>query len=262
MNQSVVTSNVEGRIARITLNRPDKRNALSGNVVDALQAAFDAVGSDPQVRVIILTGEGKAFSAGADLQAIKDLQVATEAENLADSSRLAKLFETIYRCPKPVIARVNGHAIAGGCGLASVCDFSIVTKHAKLGFTEVRIGFVPAIVMVFVLRKLGELAARELFLRGHLIDAQKAQQMGLISQVVAEDELDEAVEALALELSKQTSGSAVAITKQMLAEVPGKTLEEALDYAARKNAEARATEDCQAGIAAFLGKRPMPWLND
>ena len=261
MNQSLVTSNVDGRIARITLNRPEKRNALSGNVVDALQAAFDAVGSDPQVRVIILTGEGKAFSAGADLQAIKDLQAATEAENLADSSRLAKLFETIYRCPKPVIARVNGHAIAGGCGLASVCDFSIVAEHSKLGFTEVRIGFVPAIVMVFVLRKLGETAARDLFLRGHLIDAQKAQQVGLVSQVVAKEELDEAVDALALELSNQTSGSAVAITKQMLAEVPGKSLEEALVYAARKNAEARATEDCQAGIAAFLEKRPMPWLD-
>lgn len=258
-NETLIRCEKDGPVARITLNRPEKRNALSGEVVAALQAAFDEIIQDDQVRVIVLTGEGKAFSAGADLQAIKDLQVATKAENLADSNRLAKLFETIYRCPMPVIARINGHAIAGGCGLASVCDFSIVADTAKLGFTEVRIGFVPAIVMVFVLRKLGETAARNLFLRGHLIDAHEAQRIGLVNRAVAGTDLDEQVDALAYELCRETSGSAVAITKDMLAEVPSMPLADALVYAASKNAEARATEDCKAGIAAFLDKKPMPW---
>ena len=249
----------EGPVLTLTLNRPDKRNALSAELVGALKEALDEAAGDEGVRVIVLTGAGKVFSAGADLAALEALQTASPMENLADSRHLASLFETIYRHPKPVIAHVNGHAIAGGCGLAAVCDLALVADRAKLGFTEVRIGFVPAIVSVFVLRKLGEAAARDLMLRGHLISAQEAVAAGLVTRVVPADELAAAVEALATEMATETSGTAVQLTKQLLADVPGMGFREALDYAVQLNAVARGTDDCKAGIAAFLGKSDPPW---
>lgn len=250
---------VHDRVAAITLNRPDKRNALNSALVAALGEALDAAAADEAVRVIVLTGAGHVFSAGADLAALETLQSASAMDNLADSEHLAALFEQIYLHPKPVIAKVNGHAIAGGCGLAAVCDVAIAATRAKLGFTEVRIGFVPAIVMVFVLRKLGEAAARDLLLRGALVTAEEAAAMGLITRAVPPESLDEAVDALARELATQTSASAVALTKKMLAQVPGMGLREALAYATQMNAFTRSTPDCQAGIAAFLNKTDPPW---
>ena len=246
-------------VLNLTLKRPDKRNALSANLVTALKDALAEAADDNAIRVIVLTGEGRAFSAGADLAALQALQTATEEENLTDSRHLAELFEMIARHPKPIVAKVNGHAIAGGCGLAAVCDFSIVVEGAKLGFTETRIGFVPAIVAVFVLRKLGEAAARDLFLRGHLIEASEAARIGLVTRAVPADELDTAVDELAAGLARETSGSAVALTKELLADLPGMGLSEALNYAARMNARARGTDDCKAGIAAFLNKTDPPW---
>jgi methylglutaconyl-CoA hydratase len=154
---------------------------------------------------------------------------------------------------------VHGHAIAGGCGLAAVCDLSVVAHGAKLGFTEVRIGFVPAIVMVFLRRKVGETTARDLLLRGHLLDAEAAVDCGLVTQAVAPDELDATVRSLANAIATETSGSAVALTKQMLAQVPGMGLHEGLDYAVQMNAFARGTDDCQAGIQAFLNREAPPW---
>lgn len=250
---------VENSIATLTLDRPDKRNALNAALVSALQEGLEQAAEDEKIRVVVLTGAGKAFSAGADLAALEALQAATPMENVADSEHLARLFEQIYLHPKPIIARINGHAIAGGSGLAAVCDFSIAADHAKLGFTETRIGFVPAIVMVFVLRKLGEAAARDLLLRGALITAQEAADMGLITRAVPAALLDETVDALAQEIATQTSASAVALTKKMMAHVPGMGLQEALAYATQMNAFARGTADCQAGIAAFLSKTDPPW---
>lgn len=250
---------VHDRVATITLNRPDKRNALDHSLVGAMKELLADAADDEMIRVVILTGEGKTFSAGADLTALQALQAATPLENAADSSHLADLFEQMYLHPKPIIARVNGHAIAGGCGLAAVCDFAIVAEHAKLGFTEVRIGFVPAIVMVFVLRKLGEATARDLLLRGGLISAGEAARIGLISRVVPADQLDAEVQNLAHELATETSGSAVTLTKRMMAHVPGMGLGDALAYAAQMNAFARSTDDCRAGVAAFLNKTVPPW---
>lgn len=248
-----------GRVLTLTLNRPDKRNALSAPLVASLRAALDEAADDTGVRVIVLTGAGKAFSAGADLAALEALQTASAENNLADSRHLADLFTTIYRHPKPIIAKVNGHAIAGGCGLAAVCDFSLVASHAKLGFTEVRIGFVPAIVSVFVLRKLGEAAARDLMLRGGLVSADVASAIGLVTRVVPSDDLDAACAALADELATQTSATAVTLTKRLLADVPGMGLDEAVAHAVQLNALARSTDDCRAGIASFLGKTDPPW---
>lgn len=250
---------VADKVATITLNRPDKRNALSAALVAALRAALDEAAADDAVRVVVLSGEGATFSAGADLGALEVLQSASPLENLADSEHLAGLFAQLYLHPKPVIARVHGHAIAGGCGLAAVCDFALVAEGARLGFTEVRIGFVPAIVAVFVLRKLGEAAARDLLLRGGLIAAGEAARMGLVTRALPAAALDEAVAALARELAADTSASAVALTKRLLAYLPGMGLQEALAFATQANAFARATDDCQAGIAAFLNKTAPPW---
>lgn len=251
-----------GKAATITLDRPEKRNALNGALVAQLQAALDDTAADPEVRVVVLTGEGAAFSVGADLAALEALQSATPVENLEDSRQLARLFETIYLHPKPIVARVNGHAIAGGCGLAAVCDFSIAAEHARLGFTETRIGFVPAIVAVFVVRKLGESAARDLLLRGGLVGAEEAARAGLITRAVPAEALDDAVTALVDELTRETSATAVALTKRLLADLPGMGLAEALSHAVQLNAFARGTSDCKAGIAAFLNRSDPPWRGE
>lgn len=249
----------EDRVAYITLNRPDKRNALNAETVTELQTALKQAEQDATVKVIVLTGEGKAFCAGADLAYLQQLQQNTYDENLADSQHLMQLFLQIYTHPKPIIAAVNGHAIAGGCGLATVCDFSFSVADAKFGYTEVKIGFIPAIVKVFLLRKIGEGRAKELLLSGQLIDAEKAAQWGLINEAVPADKLQDKVKDFAQMLCKQNSGQSMALTKQMIAKVQELPLEEALQYAAGKNAEARATEDCRKGIASFLSKEPLVW---
>ena len=255
----MLQSRQSGSVLTLTLDRPEVRNALSAELVGALTEAVEAAGRDASVRVIVITGTGRAFSAGADLAALQALQTASAEDNLADSEHLAALFEAIYRSPKPVVAKVQGHAIAGGCGLAAVCDLSIVADDVKLGFTETRIGFVPAIVAVFVVRKLGEGAARDLLLRGRLLDADEAVALGLVTRAVLPDELDETVDALCRELATETSASAVALTKRLLADIPSMGLAEGLSYAARLNALARATDDCRAGVAAFLDKSDPPW---
>ena len=258
---SNVKYRVAAQVAWITLDRPEKRNALDAEMVAGLREALDRAARD-DVRVVVLEGGDRAFSAGADLAALEAMQAASPMDNAADSRRLAELFQQIYLHPRPVIAKIKKHAIAGGCGLAAVCDFSVAAEGAKFGFTEVRIGFVPAIVMVFVLRKLGETAARDLLLRGALLAAADACAAGLITRVVPEAELDAAVDALAREIASETSPTAVTLTKQMLARVPGMGLAEALDYAVQMNAFARGTDDCRAGVSAFLRKEAPPWKRE
>lgn len=255
---SVLETSTEGAVRTLRLDRPDKRNALNAELVTALKDAL-AEAEEDDVRVVVLAGEGSVFSAGADLAALKELRTASPLENQKDSRHLAELFRAIYQHPLPIIAQVHGHAIGGGCGLASVCDFSIVAEEAKLGFSEVRIGFVPAIVMVFLRRKLGETTARDLLLRGRLVSATQAAEMGLVTRAVSAGRLREEVDDLAQELARETSASAVALTKQMMAQLPGMGFDEALDYAVQMNAFARGTDDCQAGIEAFLNDDPPPW---
>ncbi len=254
-----VQTHIEKPIATLTLNRPDKRNALNSALVTALAEALTAVAAQEAVRVVVITGAGPVFSAGADLAELSRLQEATAEENLADSERLAALFRQMASYPKPLIAKINGHAIAGGCGLAVACDFAIAAAGSKLGFTEVRIGFVPAIVATFVLRRVGETVARDLLLRGRLIEAEEAVRLGLIHQVVPAEALDATVQVLAHELATETSPSAIALTRRLLADLPGLSLDAALAYATRVNALARGTADCKAGIRAFLEKQDPPW---
>jgi methylglutaconyl-CoA hydratase len=258
----LLDTTTEAQVRTLRLDRPEKRNALNAALVTDLKAAMADAADADDVRVVILTGNGPSFSAGADLASLKELRSASPRENEQDSRHLAELFRQIYLHPKPIIAQVNGHAIGGGCGLAAVCDFSFVSEDAKLGFSEVRIGFVPAIVMVFVRRKLGEAAARDLLLRGRLVTAAQASEVGLVSRTVADRRLDDEVQDLAHELATETSGSAVAMTKRMMAKLPGMGLEEGLDYAVQMNAFARGTEDCQAGIDAFLNDEDPPWKQE
>ncbi|WKV12164.1 enoyl-CoA hydratase-related protein [Marivirga harenae] len=250
---------IKDRIGYITLNRPEKRNALSYDFVGELKDAFAQLKEDDSAKVIVLRAEGKAFCAGADLAYIQGLQGNTFEENLEDSNHLKELFYEIYTYPKVVIAEIQGHALAGGCGLATVCDFSYTVPHAKFGYTEVKIGFIPAIVKVFLLRKIGEGKSKELLLSGKLYEAKDALKMGLVNEVVEAEKLSGTVYDFAQQLIQNNSGQSMAFTKQMIAEVQEKGLEEGLQYAAEQNAKARASEDCKKGIAAFLNKKTPSW---
>jgi methylglutaconyl-CoA hydratase len=249
----------ENRLCYITLNRPEKRNALNYEVVTELKNAFDRAENDDDCKVIILKAEGAVFCAGADLEYLQQLQANTYQENLEDSTHLMQLFHQIYTLKKVVIAQVHGHAIAGGCGLATVCDFSFTVPEAKFGYTEVKIGFIPAIVKVFLLRKIGEGKAKQLLLTGDLISAAEAKDFGLINYVVNAEELEKTVAEFAQKLVRENSQQSMELTKEMIANVQAMSLKKGLNYAAEMNANARATVDCQRGISSFLNKEKISW---
>ncbi len=243
----------------ITLNRPDKRNALNDVVVGELKEAFANFTADSQVKVIILRASGSVFSAGADLQYLQQLQTNSFAENLADSNSLKELFLQIYTLPKVVIAEVQGHAIAGGCGLMAVCDYAFSVPEAKFGYTEVKIGFIPAIVLVFLIRKISEARAKELLLGAKLIDAARAYEIGLVTGVVPVDELSAYTEGFASDLSQSNSAASMGLTKKLISEVQGMDLQSALSMAAETNARVRESADCKRGIAGFLQGEKITW---
>ena len=249
----------QDRIGYITLNRPDKRNALNADVVTELKQAFDFAENDESVKIIVLRAAGDVFCAGADLAYIQDLQGFGYTDNLEDSTHLMQLFHQIYTLKKVVIGQVQGHALAGGCGLAAICDLTFAVPEAKFGYTEVKIGFLPAIVSVFLLRKIGEARTKQLLLSGDTISAQAALDMGLVTFLASKDELASTVEAYAQRLCRENSAQSMEVTKEMLARLPELPLEEGLRYAAQRNAEARGSEDCRKGIAAFLNKEKIGW---
>ncbi len=259
MNYAYIESTVAERIGYIVLNRPEKRNAFNHELVAELKTAFQQLYGDKHCKIIILKARGEVFSAGADLGYLKSLQSNTFEENLADSTHLMELYKLIYSGPKVVISQIEGSAIAGGCGLATLTDFSFAVPIAKFGYTEVRIGFIPAIVMVFLTRKIGEGRARELLLTGDLLTAEEALKYGMISFVVNADEIETLVYQFAQKLIENCSSESLANTKRMLARIQDLPYEDALGYAAEQNAHARATTDCQRGIAAFLNKEKNQW---
>ena len=256
---SLVNYSVKERVGYITLNRPDKRNALSHELVRDLKEAFSKAETDAGIKVVVLNANGESFCAGADLAYIQQLQNFTFEENLADSKHLKELFLQIYTLKKVVIAQVQGHALAGGCGLATVCDFTFSVPEAKFGYTEVKIGFIPALVAVFLVRKIGEQKARQLLLTGEIIKAQDALSKGLISKVVDAKDLEASVFDFAQKLVRNNSAQSMQLTKQLIADVQSLSLYDSLDLATSVNAQARATEDCKRGIAAFLNKQELRW---
>ncbi len=255
----LVDYSVKDRIGFITLNRPEKRNALSFELVEELKINFARAEGDDGVKVIVLRANGETFCAGADLSYLQKLQNFSREENLEDSRLLKDLFYKIYTLNKVVIAQVQGHALAGGCGLATVCDFVYAVPEAKFGYTEVKIGFIPAIVMVFLIRKIGEQKSKHLLLSGELVSAESAVQFGLANKIVNKEKLETAVIDFALRLIKNNSGQSMGLTKRMIGEVQSMKLEDALQYAAEKNVEARVSNDCKKGIQAFLNKEDLIW---
>ena len=250
---------VADRVAYITLDRPDKRNALNYTLVSELKEAFSKAQLDQEVKVIVLRANGKAFCAGADLDYLKRLQAYSFQENIQDSTHLMELFQLIYKHEKVVIAQIEGHAIAGGAGLATVCDFSFAVPEAKFGYTEVRIGFIPAIVMTFLVRKSGELRAKELLLAGEIIDAETAVRYNMINKIMPAESIKEEVRDFALRLCSQNSGQSMHVTKKMLGDIQHFPIADGLNFAAKMNAHARTTEDCKRGISAFLNKEKLEW---
>jgi len=259
MNADLVYYTLNDRVGYITLNRPDKRNALSFEFVQQIKEVFKTALQDESCKVIVLKSSAEAFCAGADLAYLQQLQQNTFDENLADSNNLKELFELIYHSPKVVISQVEGPAIAGGCGLATVCDFAFATPNATFGYTEVKIGFVPALVMVFLLKKVNEKTARELLLTGDIIDAAKALDLNLINHIVPANEINAAVSAFATKLCKTTSAQSLTLVKKMIAELHHKSISDGLNYAAEMNAHARQTADCKKGIASFVNKEKLTW---
>jgi methylglutaconyl-CoA hydratase len=242
----------ENQIGIITLNRPEKRNALNPNLIENIKVKLNEIKTENNVRALIITGEGKSFCAGADLEYLNKLKDFGSIENEKDSESLAELFLGIYNFPIPTIAAVNGAAIAGGCGLASVCDFIIAHKNnAKFGYSEVKIGFLPAIVSIFLIRKIGEARAKQLLLTGEILDAQKANEIGLVNYL-ADDVVSES-KAFAARLITNSEFS-MRFTKKMITDISNLNVKEAVDYCIRLNAISRSSDDFKKGLENFLKK--------
>ena len=256
---TLVLEHIENRVCTLSLNRPDKRNALGPELVNELKSKIQNSIQNDSVRAIILEGKGKSFSAGADLRYIQEIRSNSFEENLADSKDLQELYDLIYKGAKPVIAKITGHALAGGCGLASICDFAFASPDAKFGFTETRIGFVPAMVSVYLQGMVPQRKLREWLLSGRIFLAQEAKDHALINEVIDAEKITAFVDDFAQNLIKTNAGDSIALTKKLLAETKGKTLDEALQNAAETNAKARASKDCIKGIDGFLNKEKIEW---
>jgi methylglutaconyl-CoA hydratase len=247
----------EGKVVIVTLNRPEKRNAISTKMIEDLFAALNAAEADSSIRVVILTGAGTCFCSGMDLEMLQAIASQTPDENLADSRRMARMFQLVHGFPKPLITAVNGAAIAGGCGLATLSDFTVAAPEAKFGYTEVRIGFIPALVSVMLRRQVGEKHARDLLLTGRVIDAADAFRLGLVNEIVPlGDLMNRAREVAAMFV--ESSPVSLAMTKRLLISHDNRMREE-LELATQENARIRGTQDFREGLASFLEKRRPKW---
>ncbi len=251
---------IEGAIATLILNRPEKRNAISHKMIAEILEALDEVEKVPAL-VLILTGAANVFCAGMDLQALKDFRSQSDAEIVADARRIATLFRRLYSFPKPTIAAVNGPAIAGGCGLATVCDFTLAVPEAKFGYTEVRVGFIPAIVSSYVVRQIGEKRARDLLLSGRIFSAAEAKDMGIVNELLEYDKLLPRAQELAHSLAEM-SPVALAHTKRLLLKFSEEELDRETEMAVEASARVRKTTDFKEGLAAFLEKRKPKWRGE
>jgi methylglutaconyl-CoA hydratase len=257
MNPTTILISDEAGVRTITLNRPERRNALTPEMQLELIAAFEDAAAC-RFRVLVLAGAGDAFCAGLDLSSLKTMRGKSAAEYRADADRVGWLLRTLFELPRPTIAAVNGAAIGGGTGLATVCDFTLAVPAAKFGFTEVKIGFVPALVSAFLALQLGDKRSRDLLLTGRFFDAAEAYRLGLVNEVVAQEELAHRVRALASVLM-QNSPQSLADTKRLMAAQNRPWLDAAFAAAMEAHARARETADFSEGIAAFLEKRRPVW---
>ena len=245
-------------ICTITFNRPEKRNAVSFELVREIGAALDHAAKSDATQVVIFTGAGKAFCAGLDLEELKSLIGKSQEQNVKDSQTMAEMFRRIYDFPKPTIAAVNGAAIAGGTGIATMCDFTLAVPEAKFGYTEVRIGFVPAIVSSYLVFQVGHKIARDLLMTARLFDAAEAHRYGLVNEVLAPEQLM----PRALEIAKllmENSPSSVRATKRLINGFIKDQLDVQVKAAVEDNARIRTTADFKEGVSSFLEKRKPVW---
>jgi methylglutaconyl-CoA hydratase len=257
MKFETLTLAQDAAVATITLNRPEKRNAISTQMIEDVLGALDEC-EHAATRVVIITGAGKAFCSGMDLDTLKALADQSHEQNLEDSRRMARMFARLWAYPKPLIAAVNGAAIAGGCGIATLCDFTLAVPEAKFGYTEVRIGFIPAIVSVFLVRQIGEKRARDLLLTGRIFDAEEARRLGLVNEIMGADQLMPWAKALAASLI-ESSPTSIARTKMLLREFSDADVDREIERAVVENAAIRSTVDFREGVSSFLEKRKPKW---
>jgi methylglutaconyl-CoA hydratase len=257
MGYQTLTCQRDGEISTITLNVPQKRNAISAQMIADLLAAFEEIENSP-ARVVIITGAGKAFCAGMDLGELQQMAHQTPERNLEDARRIARMFYRVYSFPMPVIAAVNGAAVAGGCGIATLADFTLAVPEAKFGYTEIKVGLMPALMSVFLRRQIGEKHARDLLLTGRVVDAAEAFRMGLVTEIAPPESLVDRAREMARALLA-VSPEAVMRTKKFLLKLDETALRTELDAAVDANAGIRATSDFREGVAAFLEKRAPKW---
>lgn len=250
---------VDGGVATVTLTRPEVKNAFNDVMLDELLEAYGALEGDPEVRVVVLTGEGDSFCAGADLNYMRHTASFSFDENFADAMKIADVMEKIHTLAKPTVARVNGYAIGGGAGLMAANDIVIASKKAVVSLSEVKIGLVPACISPYVIMRAGPGACREFFLTGERMKAKKAHRLGLVNDVVDEDELDEEVGKITRRLVS-SGPEALSVCKMLLDNVSEMPLSEAKEYTAKVIAEVRVSDEGQEGMAAFLEKRKPRWL--
>jgi methylglutaconyl-CoA hydratase len=260
MEYSSIVCSTQDRITLVSMNRPALRNALNDVMIRELTDAFNTANRNAGARIVILTGNGSAFCAGMDLDYLRTISELGQAENLEDARSLTRLLELIHGLKKPVIAMVNGPALGGGCGLAAACDFVFASKEkATMGAPEVRMGFLPAVILLYLVKRMGEGAAREFALRGEILAAEAARAKGLVTEVVEAARLADRVMEFAAELIKSTSGSSQMLTKELFSRFDEMGVKQAEEYAANLNALARKTEDFRKGISAFKGKDRLEW---
>jgi methylglutaconyl-CoA hydratase len=258
VSEPVLRVEREGARARVVLARPAVRNAFNAELIAALRDTFTAVGGDPAVRVVVLAGDGKTFCGGADVSWMRGSLALSQAENVRDAEAMSDMYRAIDRCPKPVIVRVHGAALGGGAGLCAVADAVVAEETTIFGFTETKLGIIPAVISPFVLAKIGVSHARRLFLTGERFDAARAQAIGLVHEVVHADALDGTVDAIAAELD--TAGpSAIAAAKALIPAVRAASYDESRAITARAIAAQRTSEEAQEGLRAFLERRTAAW---
>lgn len=253
MTQPTVLYEVANGIARITLNRPEKRNALNGELVAALREALASSARHSQCRVVVISGAGTDFCSGADLTNLEKTAQADVVDNMSDARNMAEVFLMMRNHPRPVLAAVHGRALAGGCGIATACDIILASESAQFGYPEVNIGFVPAMVMAILRRSISEKAALELVVTGEIISAPRAHELGLVHRVFPDSQFPAEVAAYATRLSTK-SASAVMLSKRLLYNMDSMSFEAALAAGVDTNVIARMTEDCRRGVEKFLKK--------
>ncbi|MBI4968554.1 MAG: enoyl-CoA hydratase/isomerase family protein [Rhodospirillales bacterium] len=261
MNDATIRVERKGKVATVTLNRPDRHNAFDDALIAGLTETLEGIGADPAVRVVVLTGAGKSFSAGADLGWMKRMAGYTFDQNMADARGLARLLSTLDRLPKPTIARVNGPAYGGGVGLVAACDLAIAQPEAAFSLTEVKLGLIPAVISPYVVAAIGPRAARRYTLTAQRFDAETALRLGLVHEVVAADALDDAV-SKTVDTLLANGPQAMAAGKALIGTVANRPIDDAvIEDTARRIAECRASPEGREGVSAFLEKRKPAWMS-